>query len=234
MTAPFPPLDLHCPDPDRCPVLDTASLPAFSEIVVPAGSHLARVYDSTWGYDEHNPGFGDTRFAPFESAAGVRVPTMYLAENQAAALLETVFHEVGADGERIIYEHQLQERLLTVVAMPADARLIDLRDAALAARGITRGQLVSSSSEHYPCTRRVAAALHAAYPEAQGLCWHSRQAEITVYGQIEMIVLFGDRYPSKRGTWTRIGGPGAIYTAQGRLLVDQIANALGAVVLPTN
>ena len=234
MTAPFPPLDLDCPDPAHCPVIAPEALPLLGGCVLSSGRHLSRVYDSTWGYDEHNPGYGDTRFAPFDTSKGIRVPSMYLAESEQAALLETVFHEVAATGDRIVYERQLQERLLVTVATPVDAVLLDLRDDALDAVGIARSQLVSSPAEHYPCTRRVAAALHAGYPDSQGLCWHSRQAELTGHGRIEVVVLFGDRYPSGRGTWTRVGGPGALYTDRGRVLVDELAATLDAVVLPQN
>lgn len=232
MSFRLPPIDLECPDPANCPVIDTSHLPTFDEIVLPAGREMARVYDSTWGYDEHNPGVGDTRFAPFDSAAGHRVPTMYLAADEQSALLESVFHEVAPTGERIIYERQLQARLLVTLATPVDATLVDLRDAALQRRGVLRSQLVSSSAEHYPCTRRVARALHAAHPDAHGLIWHSRQAELTGHGQVEVVILFGDRSPSGRGTWRRIGGPGALYTDRGRGLVDVLAGQLGAVIVP--
>lgn len=44
---------------------------------VAPGSRWYRVYDGRFGYDAFNPGFGDTRFAPFDSAgSGDRVPTM--------------------------------------------------------------------------------------------------------------------------------------------------------------
>jgi len=49
---------------------------------------LYRVYDGTWGYDEHNPGYGDARFSPIDDPVrGERLPSMYLAATATAALL---------------------------------------------------------------------------------------------------------------------------------------------------
>lgn len=70
--------------------------------------------------------------------------------------------------------------------------------------------------------RRCTAGLHLAL----------RQAELAGEEPAEVIVLFGDpRYPSGRGTWS-LAPPGltALYEGPGRLLVDQIAEQLRAVV----
>ena len=89
----FPRQRLECPDPAGCPV--TPDLPRLKVTAMAPGSALYRVYDGTWGYDEHNPGYGDARFSPFDDTSdGHRVSSMYLAATPAAALLETVFHEV--------------------------------------------------------------------------------------------------------------------------------------------
>jgi len=85
----FPPQRLECPDPAGCPV--TPDLPRLKVAKMAPGTALYRVYDGTWGDDEHNPGFGDARFSPFDDLAdGHRVPTMYVAATPVAALLETV------------------------------------------------------------------------------------------------------------------------------------------------
>ena len=135
----------------RLPRLRTASLRA--------GTAWYRVYNATWGYDEHNPGYGDARFSPIDDpAGGGRLPSMYLAATPAAALLETVFHDVHHGSGRIIYERNLRGMLLAHVRAPAVARLADLRDPELARLGLHREQVVSSDAEHYPCTRRLAVA----------------------------------------------------------------------------
>ena len=91
-----------------------------------AGVPLYRVYDGAYGYDEHNPGFGDSRFSPFDDlTSGDRVPSMYLAVTEAAALLETVFHDVDHAAGRAIYERDLLGRLVSRAKLPTDAPLAD-------------------------------------------------------------------------------------------------------------
>lgn len=231
---PVPPADLDCPDPDRCPV--AASLPRLRTTTLPAGSPLYRVYDAAWGYDEHNPGYGDARFSPIDDlATSDRLPSMYLASNPAAALLETVFHDVHQVGGRIVYERDLRGKLLAHLRLPVAATLGDLRDPELDRLGLTRPQVVSSPAEHYPCTRRLAgAALNQTRrgPALAGLIWHSRQAELADTNPVEVMVLFGGpRYPCRRGSWPLFGpGASSLYDGPGRLLVDEIAESLSAII----
>jgi hypothetical protein len=81
-----------------------------------------------------------------------------------------------------------------------------------------------------------AAAVHNQHHAAggvQGLIWHSRQAELAGHPPAQAVVLFGDRYPSGRGTWTRSGpGVSTLYEGPARILVDLIAEELSAVVQP--
>lgn len=232
MTAPFPPQDINCPDPSGCGVAPT--LPTLQTFTLSKGRALYRVYDGKWGYDEHNPGFGDSRFAPIDDpATRKRLPNMYLGETPTTVLLETIFHDVHEDGSNVVYEQHLSERLLAHVRVPVDATLGDLRDSQLEDLGLGRNQVVSSPAEHYPCTRRLAiAALEQSdTPPLQGLIWHSRQAELAGKPPQEVIVLFGERYQSNRGGWQRFP-PGSqnLYEGPGRLLVERIAVELGAVI----
>jgi RES domain len=228
----FPPQRLECPDPARCPV--TPGLPRLKVAEMASGTALYRVYDGTWGYDEHNPGFGDARFSPFDDVGdGHRVPSMYLAATPVAALLETVFHEVHQSSGRIIYQRDLRGKLLAHLRLPSAARVGDLRDAELVRRRLRRDQVVSSPAEHYPCTRRLAVAARDKDGSVQGLIWHSRHAELAGHPATEVLVLFGDSFPSGRGSWP-LTGPGIrnLYDGPGRLLIDQVAEDLGAVVEP--
>lgn len=229
-----PPADLDCPDPDGCPV--ASSLPRLRPTTLRAGSALYRVYDATWGYDEHNPGYGDARFSPIDDPTTAnRLPSMYLASTPAAALLETVFHDVHQVSNRIIYERDLRGKLLAHLRLPAAATLGDLRDPELDRLGLARTQVVSSPAEHYPCTRRLAGAALGQNRRGRalaGLVWHSRQAELADTNPVEVIVLFGARrYPSARGSWPLFGsGASSLYDGPGRLLVDEIAESLSAVI----
>jgi len=232
MTAAYPPQVITCPNPSGCRVATT--LQPLQTFTLTAGTSLYRVYDGTWGYDEHNPGKGDTRFAPIDDPdTKKRLPNMYLGETPTTVLLESVFHDVHEDGSNVIYEQHLSQKLLAHVQVPVDAMLGDLRDSQLSVLGLQRHQVVSSPAEHYPCTRRLAiiALAQPHTPPLQGLIWHSRQAELARKPQQEVIVLFGDRYPSKRGQWHRIG-PGSqnLYQGPGRVLADAIAVELQAVI----
>lgn len=231
---PVAPADLDCPDPDRCPV--APELPPLRTTTLRAGTPLYRVYDATWGYDEHNPGYGDARFSPIDDpATGDRLPSMYLAGTPTAALLETVFHDVHAAGGNIVYERDLRGKLLAHLRVPASAALADLRDPQLDRLGLTRPQLVSGTAEHYPCTRRLAVDVlgrpHRGRALA-GLIWHSRQAELADGNPVEVMMLVGHpRYPAGRGSWPLFGpGASSLYDGPGRLLVDAIAENLGAVI----
>jgi hypothetical protein len=65
-----------------------------------------------------------------------------------------------------------------------------------------------------------------------GLIWHSRQAELAGHPPAEAVVLFGEpRYTQVRGSW-RMFGPGAssLFDGPGRLLVEEIAESLSAVI----
>jgi hypothetical protein len=230
----FPQQRLECPDPAGCPV--TPDLPQLRLTAMAPGTPLYRVYDGTWGYDEHNPGYGDARFSPFDDTSdGHRVSSMYLAATPAAALLETVFHEVHQSSSRIIYVRDLRGKLLAHLKLPTTARLGDLRDAELIRHHLTRNQVVASPAEHYPCTRRLAIAARAQGTPLQGLIWHSRQTELAGHPATEVLVLFGDSFPSGRGSWP-LTGPGIrnLYDGPGRLLIDQVAEDLDALVEPEN
>lgn len=230
----FPPQDLTCPDPSGCPVRSALPLLDLQVVVLDRGAPLFRCYDGTWGYDEDNPGYGDARFSPFDDATGARVPVLYAAQTPAAALLETVFHDVHPDAARVIYGASLVRQLLAHVALPAPLTVVDLRDPELARLAVPREQIVTTPAEHYPCTRRLARAVHdvrtGPAARAQGLLWHSRQAELAG-ARAEVLVVFGDRYPRPRGSWPRLA-PGSqnLWEGPGRELVDEIAEHLDAVV----
>ena len=99
---------------------------------------------------------GNARFSPL-SVAGTQVPILYGAATQTVALLESCFHDVHLLATRTISEPlDLATRGLIALAAPVSLPLIDLRNDALARLGLTRGQLVATTPEHYPCTREIA------------------------------------------------------------------------------
>jgi hypothetical protein len=232
VTGSYPAQGTVCPDPGSCVV--ATALPTLETFILASGRTLYRVYDGKYGYDQHNPGFGDTRFAPIDDpTTGKRLPNMYLGETPTTVLLESIFHDVHDDGSMVIYDHQLAGKLLAHMVVPDDATLGDLRDPALQDLKLTRSQAVSSPAEHYPCTRKLAiAALGQAHtPPLQGLIWHSRQAELAKAPPQEVIVLFGERFKSEPGSW-KLKAPGLqnLYEGPGRVQVDEIATDLKATI----
>lgn len=231
----LPPQDLVCPQPGTCPVPPGIEELDLGVRVLRAGTEVHRCYDVVRGYDTGNAGYGDTRFQPFDAQDGTRVPTLYVAETEAAALLETVFHTVHHDADRHVYQSSLLRRALVRLSAPLDLQLVDLRDEELRRLGVPRGGLVATSAEHYPCTRRVAAALHGRAVGGvlpQGLLWHSRQAELAEGPAAEVGVVFGDRAPVGEGAWS-LSRPGVrtLFDGAGRELVERVAEELGAVVV---
>lgn len=192
-------------------------------------------------------GFGNARFSPLQ-ADGAVVPTMYGAPTQTVALLETSFHDVHQMGTRIISESlHLSPRGLIALTAPFSLPLIDLTDEGLDRVGLTRAQLVATTPEHSACTRQWAVALHGRRIgpiTPVGLLWQSRVAELAgadspLLGDLlpaasRVWILFGDRVPTGPNVW-RPGDPhyDDLTTGDGRLLAEQIAEQLGAVIVPS-
>ncbi|HEV2362083.1 MAG TPA: RES family NAD+ phosphorylase, partial [Acidimicrobiales bacterium] len=203
--------------------------------IIPSGQRMFHACFFRHGYDSFNPGLGRSRFAPIADGHGHSVATLYLAEDEGVALLESVFHEVTPSGERVIRERDLRVRGLAHVAPPAPLRLVDLRDSALTELGIERAGLVTTRAAHYPCTQEWAAWFHTngvRGREVDGLLWHSRMAELVPdEPRPEVAVIFGDRVTSLPGSF-RLVGPGVrnLLEGPGRVLVDEIAERLDVLI----
>lgn len=232
MTAPGCGRPADCPVPDPPGPVDARRI---GSTVWPADRAFFHVYELHRGCDEFNPGRGDSRFAPI--GRPTTVPTLYGGADETVALLESVFHDVTAGaGDRVVYPDVLRDRGLAHLVPPRPLRLVDLRDEALARLGLGRPQLVATTPEHYACTRAWGEWLHARAPggrPADGLVWISRQAELTGRPGGEVFVLWGDRAPSKIDSYALVG-PGVrnLVEGPGRVLVEEIAESLDALVVP--
>jgi hypothetical protein len=232
-----------CPDPAGCPVPSPSAgkrVSDFRTTVLPADAEVCRSFQFKWGYDSFDPGLGDTRFAPLISAADEVIPTLYGGVDDVVALLETVYHDVHHDvPDRIIYEAIVRRWGLAFVRLPRDLVVVDLRDEALDELGMSRSQLITTTAEHYCCTREWARWLHGhriGRTKAAGILWHSRQAELhapTI--RREVFVLWGDRAPSGPGKYP-LTGPGVrnLTEGAGRVLLDQLAEDLDARIEPAD
>lgn len=189
---------------------------------------------------------GNARFSPLVVGAAT-VPTLYGAATQTVALLESCFHGVHELATKTVSEPlDLAPRGLVALNTPALLPLIDLRNDALERLGLTRAQLIATTPEHYDCTREWAVALHhrrVGGVAPAGLLWQSRIAELAqadslLLGDLltvasEVFVLFGDRVPPDPVAW-HPGDPhyDDLTNGDGRLLAEQIAEQLGAVIVP--
>lgn len=238
MTAP------GCGDPAGCPVPtpDQVDLRRLTSTVLSAGTPLRRGHKTKYTADQLVPGSEDlpaptamTRFGPVPGVAHA-----YVARREVAALLESVLHDVVPGTPRIRWP-QLVRWSLSHVTLKRDTRLIDLRDPALVALGLERGQLVATDPAHYPCTRLWSDRLHDRHiggRATSGLIWHSRQAEIhadqgvrpiladvLVGEQAEVAVLWSAR---TRPLLSVQAGPWRVDRGRGLELVRDVANLLGA------
>lgn len=104
---------------------------------------------------------------------------------------------------------------------------------------------MATTPQHYARTRQWAVALHGRRIGGitlVGLVWHSRIAELATADSLlladllpfgsEACVLFGDRVPTAPPAW-QPGDPHYedLSTGEGRLLAEQIADQLGAVIV---
>lgn len=210
-------------------------------MVWPQGTRLRR------GHPHHRrpaglvPGIGDTRFAPLEGAAHT-----YAATTSFAALLESALHD-AAPPEPAIRHAELERWAEAEVALIAEVRLVDLRDAELTRLGLTREELVSTTAAHYACTRRWAGQLHGRTVGGRpthGLVWHSRQAELHARAlahrpaladvldahPAEVAVLWAPPAPDPMIADTG-GGLGALADPAGARYVADLAAMLEVVIL---
>ena len=199
-----------CPDPHGCPVpvppgpVDARRLRTTTW---PANRPFFHVHEHKFGYDDFNPGRGESRFAPIAEPGSI--PTLYAGADETVTLIESVFHDLAAQAdERTVVESALRRRGLAHMVAPRALVLLDLRDPALLALGLARSEIVAASAEHYRCTRAWGRWLHARHPgggSPDGLVWHSRQAELTGRAAGEVLVLWGDRAPSQPGSYELVG-----------------------------
>jgi RES domain len=239
-----------CLDPARCPVPDPSrvDLRRLRLAHLDEGATLCTAYArSHWPALFNATSRGNSRFSPIAKEGSI-VPTMYAARAQTVALLETAFHDVHQLGVRLISERtQLATRGLVAISVPIRMSLVDLTDAGLARVGLDRSQIVATSPQHYACTQAWGVALHerkfGGHPAA-GLLWRSRVAELAEADSMvladllplagEVSVIFGDRAPHDPADW-RPGDPhyADLSVGSGRLLAEQIAEQLEAVIVPT-
>jgi hypothetical protein len=155
-----------------------------------AGEIMHRVHDAVYPVDSFNPSpLGNARFSPIRDSAGNVIPTLYAATTPQGALMETVFHDVPYKrGFKRVSVGRVEGKLSSTLVFLSDFELIDLGKIGLRRLGVHPHDLIDTTKAHYPETRKWAESLYAAYPQAQGLIWPSRQDD-----RARAVVLFGTR-----------------------------------------
>ena len=155
-------------------------------------ANLWRIHAAKYSPTQFHPGgAGNARFSPLSTARGKAVPTLYAATSVAAALMETVFHDVPTPpGDYILDLTKLEQQALCVSTIRPESPLllVDLSTKGLQRLGLKRTDLIDTPARVYPLTREWAAWLHQASPTAQGLLWTSRKDD-----DAKSMMLFGDR-----------------------------------------
>ena len=93
--------------------------------------------------------------------------------------------------------------------------------------GISRKDLIECDGSQYPETRAWALALHDQYPNAEGLTWTSRQADLA-----RALVLFEDRLTG--AALTARGTPTSLLLSDGSAIIEvlTLAQRLGVLLTP--
>jgi len=140
-----------------------------------------------------------------------------------------VLRDIESWGVREVAERSLAGLLHAELQAGQDISVTDLRDPEIAALGLDRTAAASSPQEHYPCTRTVARAIHASPQKPAGILGHSRQAEMTGHGPVEVMVLFAKRLRDARNGLTlipSIRSSGALGEGIGRIWPDELLERL--------
>lgn len=193
-----------------------------------AGQTLFRVHSVGYDADAFNPGYGaGGRFHFIEDGDEQRVPALYAAETVAAAVAETIFHEVPTRPPEgrvpAVASRKLAGRALSTIRTRRELELVELHHPGLARLRLEPGQISDTPPSEYPRTRTWAQALHDA-TECAGLVWMSR-----LHNAARAYVLFGDRLdPSHLGP---VEGPMPLWYGPGRRLMDRLAEERAITLL---
>jgi hypothetical protein len=180
----------------------TASLAAASLGTVQLERGLWwRVYSNAHPAHAFNPSsVGNARFSPLADASGNTIPTMYLAQTPAAALMETVLHDCPSpsSGYILTLPKATEElRRMACLAILQPLVLADFSAIGLRRLGLAKADVVDSEKTRYPQSRDIAQQVYALRPDIQGIQWNARQDD-----RASAIVLFEPRIkPASLAVW---------------------------------
>lgn len=146
-------------------------------------SKLYRVHSNRFTVTQFNPGHGaPTRFAFFGTPP---VPVLYAAATEAAALAESLLHDVPVTGGLLVHRLYM-DKVMGRIDVTRDLRLARLRGLRLRKLGVRAADVTDTDAGQYPYTVEWAAAAHAA--GFDGVAWTSHRCNDS-----RAVALFGDR-----------------------------------------
>lgn len=155
-----------------------------------AGTLLQRVHARQFAGNAFNPcQGGPTRFAPIRNRNGDCIPSLYASGTTAAAVYETIFHDMPAAATRkTVPASQIRERMHSTFRLRRPIRLASLRSPDLRKWSLDRDGLLGSLPAAYHQTALWAKAVHDLFAGVDGLIWTSVRCDPD-----DALLLFGDR-----------------------------------------
>lgn len=193
----------------------------------PARREILRVHNLDHPPNRFNPGERTEprgRFHFFEDVGGARVPVLYGAKGEDAAIAETVFHDARLGPDAVVPERRLARLGLARLRPRRDLHLVELLGHGLRRLGLRARNLTDTDAIAYPRTVAWARALHAALPDIDGLLWMSRQ-----FNAENALVLYGDRVAET--DLEVVARPQPLFTGAGRHVVEVAAARAGVTII---
>jgi len=163
----------------------------WPRIEIPVGEAFKRVYLLAYPSISFKPGQGNPadpckggRFDPIQASAGHYISTLYMADHTNGAFAEVLLRQ---GSPTTVPFADVYTRGLVSLSVNRPLSVIDLADRSI--NEIVQC-LLSQSQKSYPALRRLAADLHAQYPDIAGLSWNGRQLN---RAGMRCYLLFGDR-----------------------------------------
>lgn len=172
------------------------------EYILEAGTPLYRVFSNARkSVKEFNPGLGgNTRFAFFGDP---KIPMLYMAQTEKAAICETILHEIPTGQGQIMYD-DIADKICAPLEPARNLRLVSLMGDGLRKLGTEARFVTGTMPSQYQRTVRWAEAAHDA--GFDGLVWMSNRRNTD-----RAFVLFGDRVAL--GDLTATPGAGRLFAA---------------------
>ena len=132
---------------------------------------------------------GPTRFAPIRDSHNRCVPSLYAGSTVAAAIHETIFHDIPPSVLRkTVPQLVVEGTSLSALVTRRALRLASLRAPDLMKWGIRRESLIASLPTQHHRTAMWAKAVHDQFDSVDGLIWTSNRCDPD-----DALLLFGSR-----------------------------------------